>query len=133
MSNKFLNQTSTWIQTQIPFDLPKNIKLKQELHKEENVFYGHTKMQKIRNQIKITITIHISNSLLKRKGIQEATKKILVHEFCHVLNPFHPDKVMKLYFPDIWNIWEQCQKVKALECDTQITEISSVQSENIEQ
>lgn len=117
-----LEKIAEWIRRQIPLKLPENIELRKELHKEDNVLFGHTKIQKVENQIKITITLHISNSLLERKGIQEGIKIILVHEFCHVVNPFHPDKIMKLYFPKIWLVWSKVQKAKALECDVKITE-----------
>ena len=116
-----LEKIAEWIKSQIPLKLPENIKLRRELHKEDNVLFGHTKLSKLQNQIKVIITLHISNNLLERKGIREGIKIILVHEFCHVVNPFHPDEVMKIYFPQIWIVWQKCKEKKGLECDAKIT------------
>lgn len=111
-----------WIKSQIPLTFPEDIELKEVIHEENNILYGHTKIQKITNNIKIIITIHISNNLLTWKGIQQGKKMILIHEVCHIINPFHPDKVMKLYFPNIFLVWSNAQKVKAIKCDIKITE-----------
>ena len=119
-----LEKIAEWIKNQIPLKLPENIELRKELHKEDDVLFGHTKLQKIKNEVKVTVTLHISNNLLERKGIQEGMKIVLVHEFCHIINPFHPDEVMKIYFPQIWTIWQKCKEKKAIECDAKITEVS---------
>lgn len=116
-----LEKLADIIKVRIPFDFP-SIEYKLSITDTPNVLSGHTRIEKKEN-VKVTITLHITRSLLARPNIKNAIKMVLAHELCHVVKPFNPDKVMGEFLPEMWIVWEKCEKARALKCDAQIKEI----------
>jgi len=86
-----------------------------------NVLEGKTTIQKHKGDItaRATITIFLSRNLVRRKNIRQAIKLVLIHEYCHVVNPINPDFVMQMYFPKEYKIWKKAQDARSLDCSVE--------------
>lgn len=108
-------QVVEWIKTRISLDFPET-RIKLEVEKEDNRLSGHTIIKKVKDEIVVLITLHVSENLFERKGIKQATKLILIHEFCHVVSPANPDSIMEKYFPKEFEIWQMAKEQNGLKC-----------------
>lgn len=122
LTSVWMKRTEKWIRSKIPFQLP-NAKVKLKVEKKDDVLDGITRIEKRGSNIVITVRIHISKNLLRKKNIQFAIKCVMIHEFCHIASPFNPDSVMTKYFPQVWKVWSKIQEQKELECSMEIKEM----------
>lgn len=122
LTSNWIRWTEEWIKSKIPFKFPE-VKVKMEFENKPNILSGKTRIEKRRNKVKVIVTIYISKNLLGKKNIQFAIKSIMVHEFCHIVNPKNPDSVMQKCFPIIFRVWDKTQKAKALECSMEIKKV----------
>jgi len=113
----WLRENAEWIKGRLPPIPPTEIETK--ILDEDNILSGRTRIEK-KQDVKVKITIFVSKNVLARKNIQQAIKAVLIHEFCHVVYPPHPDKAMERYFPQVWKVWSKAQKSEALNCDIRI-------------
>jgi hypothetical protein len=66
------------------------------------------------------IFIILSREALGRKALLQAIKLVLIHEYCHVINTFHPDKVMAKYFPEEYKTWKKIEASGAGVCNNEV-------------
>lgn len=118
----WLKRTADEIKKKIPFNFPE-VEIKIGEKEEDNILSGKTRIEKRHGKLTVTVTIYISQNLFARKNIRQAVKMVLIHELCHVVNPFHPDEVMKAYFPEVFKVWKKVEGIKALECSVEIKEM----------
>ena len=115
----WLKKNAELIRGKLPTIPPTEVEMR--ILNEDNILSGRTRIENKRD-VKVKITIFVSKNVLKRKNIQQAIKAVLIHEFCHVVSPLDPDKVMETYFPRVWEAWRKAQDSKALNCDIRILE-----------
>lgn len=118
LTSVWLKKTENWIKNKFAFSLPETI-VSMEIIKRGVILDGHTTITKEDNIIKAIITIHVSESVLGKKNIQQGIKLVLIHEFCHIISPFEPDSIMKKFFPIEFEIWSKARE--ALECGAEIS------------
>jgi len=122
LTGVWLKKTADDIKEKIPFDFPE-VKVKIVKRKKDNILEGQTRIEKRHEKLTITITIYVSYNLFARKNIYQAIRMVLIHEFSHVISPFHPDEVMKAYFPEVFKVWKKVEELEGLKCSAEIKEI----------
>jgi len=116
-----LNRTAEWVKGRLPPVPESTVEMK--VLDEDNVLTENARIDKVGDVLAAKIMIFVSKNLLSRSGAEVAVKAVLVHEFCHLVHPFNPDKVTKKHFPSIWKTWRKAQRANALECDASIERI----------
>ena len=128
IENEFVNfkEVDMWLQKNadlIKHEFPSmpNSEIEIRILDEDNILSGKTRIEK-KQDLKVKITIFVSKNVLKRKNIKQGIKAVLIHEFCHIVSPLDPDKVMEIYFPQVWEAWRRAQESEALNCDVRVFE-----------
>lgn len=115
-----LEKLAEGVKQRLPFSFP-DISYRFAVTEAPNILSGHTKMEKDKDKIKISVIIHISEELFSRPNIENGINLTLAHELCHVVDPFNPDAVMERHLPEMWFVWKKLKTLKAVECDAKLT------------
>jgi len=121
MNEDWLKQRAEEIKARIPFAFPQ-INYQVQIEEKEGVLSGRTRLEKKNDEVNVTITVFMSRNLLERPNLEPAIELILIHELCHVVSPFNPNAVMEKYFPKEFEVWSKIEKLKAIQCQTEIKE-----------
>ena len=122
LSSNWINRTVEWIKSQLEDEMafPENIITGIQVEEKNNILSGKTTIRAKDNKPEITITIFVSNNVLKKKNIEQGIKLVLIHEFCHLVDLENPDQIMRENFPEEYAMWKKAQDAQALECGVEV-------------